>query len=221
LHSLSLEHRAYRHPSSVEALQGLVRAQKATIEEQAQRISLREEWKRLAPSQRFGSRSERLEGEQGRLFNEAELASAEIRGEDGEEVDVPGDKRRKGGHRPLPGFLPVAERLHDLSAEEKVCAHDASHALVEIGREASDPLNFIPARAATLRHIRPKYACPALQARREGCADAEAPGAEEHRDAVAAGPRRDLEVRRWPPALATREELPAPGRRHLPRHAGE
>ena len=40
---------------------------------------------------------------------------------------------------------------------------------------------------------------PALQAKREDCADAEAPGAEEHRDAVAAGPRRDLEICRWPP----------------------
>jgi transposase len=54
----------------------------------------------------------------------------------------------------------VEERLHDLSAEEKVCTRDASHALVEIGRETSEQLNYIPARAATVRHIRPKYACP-------------------------------------------------------------
>jgi hypothetical protein len=50
----------------------------------------------------------------------------------------------------------VEERLHDLSEEEKVCTRDASHALVEISRETSDQLNFIPARAAIVRHIRPK-----------------------------------------------------------------
>lgn len=148
-------------PSSVEALQQLVVSQQATIDEQSQRISLLEEWKRLAQSQRFGSRSERMEGEQGRLFNEAELeASAETPSEDLEEIDVPGHKRRKRVRRPLPDFLPVEERLHDLSEEEKVCTRDASHALVEIGRETSDQLNFIPARAAIVRHIRPKYACP-------------------------------------------------------------
>ena len=148
-------------PSSVEALQQLVTSQRATIEEQTQRISLLEEWNRLLKSLRFGSRSEKMEGEQGRLFNEAELeASAEAPSEENEEVDVPGHKRRRGGRRPLPELLPVEERLHDLSAEEKICAHDASHALVEIGRETSDQLNFIPARAAIVRHIRPKYACP-------------------------------------------------------------
>ena len=148
-------------PSSVEALQQLVVSQQATIDEQHQRISLLEEWKRLAQSQRFGSRSERMEGEQGHLFNEAELeASTEAPCDDAEEADVRGHKRRKGGRRPLPDFLPVEERLHDLSEEEKVCTRDASHALVEIGRETSDQLNFIPARAAIVRHIRPKYACP-------------------------------------------------------------
>jgi transposase len=154
--------------SSVEALQqrvleqqAILESQQATIDEQNQRISLLEEWNRLLKSLRFGSRSEKMEGEQGRLFNEAELeASVEAASDDIEEVDVPGHKRRKGGRRPLPDFLPVEERLHDLSAEEKVCAHDASHALVEIGRETSDQLNFIPARAAIVRHIRPKYACP-------------------------------------------------------------
>jgi transposase len=153
-------------PSSVEALQRKVleqeaalAQQQATIEEQAARISLLEEWKRLAQSQRFGSRSERMEGEQGRLFNEAELESVEDSHES-EEIEVPGHKRRKGGRRPLPDVLPVEERLHDLSEDEKVCAQDASHALVEIGRETSEQLNFIPARASIVRHIRPKYACP-------------------------------------------------------------
>jgi transposase len=54
----------------------------------------------------------------------------------------------------------VREILHDLSDEEKVCPHDASHAMKEIGRETSDQLEFIPARVEVVRHVRPKYACP-------------------------------------------------------------
>jgi len=72
-------------PSSVDALQYLVReqqasletqqasleAKQATIDEQAQLITFFREWKRLIDSQRFGSRSEKIPPEQGRLFNEA------------------------------------------------------------------------------------------------------------------------------------------------------
>ncbi|MCP4005984.1 MAG: hypothetical protein GY725_17480, partial [bacterium] len=60
-------------PSSVDALQQLVREQQSTIDHQAERISFLEEWKRLITSQRFGSRSEKIPAEQGHLFNEAEL----------------------------------------------------------------------------------------------------------------------------------------------------
>ena len=74
-------------PSSVNALQQLVRELRSTIDDQAQRISFLEEWKRLLQSQRFGSRSEKIPPEQGRLFNEAEIeATAGV--EDDDEIDV-------------------------------------------------------------------------------------------------------------------------------------
>jgi hypothetical protein len=80
--------------------------------------------------------------EQGHLFNEAEVeaSAAEADASDAleDELDVPAHKRRKAGRRPLPDFLPVEERVHDLSEDEKVCGNDASHALVEIGRETSE-----------------------------------------------------------------------------------
>ena len=53
-------------PSSVDALQQLVREQQTTIDEQAQLITFFREWKRLIDSQRFGSRSEKIPPEQGR-----------------------------------------------------------------------------------------------------------------------------------------------------------
>ena len=159
-------------PSSVDALQELVvhqqsllDAKQSTIEQQAERLAFLEEWNRLLRSQRFGARSEKIPAEQGRLFNEAELEASQDEGGEALEADqaetlVPAHTRRKRGRRPLPDFLPVQEQLHDLSDAEKVCGTDASHRLVEIGRETSDQLKFIPASAAIVRHIRPKYACP-------------------------------------------------------------
>jgi transposase len=163
-------------PASVDALQELVleqqaqietkdldlEAKQATIEQLAERIAFLEEWKRLVTSQRFGARSEKIPPEQGRLFNEAELEASH--GDESEpdaaEIAVPAHTRRRQGRRPLPDFLPVEEHLHDLPDADKVCLHDATHRLVEIGRESSDQLKFIPATVAIVRHIRPKYACP-------------------------------------------------------------
>ena len=102
-------------PSSVDALQQLVRAQQAaldakqaTIDEQAALITFFQEWKRLIDSQRFGSRSEKIPPEQGRLFNEAEI-EATAGAEDDDEIDtvaVPAHTRKKRGRRPLPDFRP-------------------------------------------------------------------------------------------------------------------
>jgi transposase len=148
-------------PSSVDALQEIVREQQRTIDHQTERLAFLEEWNRLLRSQRFGARSEKIPPEQGRLFNEAEL---EAHADDSEpveaEVEVPAHTRRRRGRRPLPDFLPVEEHLHDLSEAEKVCGNDPEHRLVEIGRETADQLKFIPATVAIVRHIRPKYACP-------------------------------------------------------------
>jgi len=151
-------------PATVDALQELVLEQQNTIEKQAERIALLEEWKRLITSQRFAARSEKIPPEQGRLFNEAELEASRGDGDEDEgdanEIAVPAHTRRRQGRLPLPDFLPVEEHVHDLTDAEKVCGHDPAHRLVEIGRESSDQLKFIPATVAIVRHIRPKYACP-------------------------------------------------------------
>ena len=159
-------------PSSVDALQELVLQQQAqlatkqsTIEQQAELVSFLREWNRLLRSQKFGARSEKFPSEQGRLFNEAELDAREIDEDepDDAKVEVSTHTRRKQGRRPLPDFLPVEEHLHDVPEAEKVCGNDPAHRLVEISRETSDQLKFIPATAAIVRHIRPKYACPSCK----------------------------------------------------------
>jgi transposase len=154
-------------PRSPEELEALVAQQQEELDRRQEMIDERDsliafyrEWKRLVDSQRFGSQSERfVSDEQARLFDEAEaiLAAQEEASED--DVTVPAHTRKKRRPRALPDFLPVQEVLHDLSEEEKVCAHDVAHRLVEIGRETSDQLKFIPATVEIIRHIRPKYAC--------------------------------------------------------------
>jgi transposase len=153
-------------PSSIEELQELVTQQQEVlgrqqvmIDERDALISFYREWKRLIDSQRFGSKSEKLPPEQGHLFNEAEVEAASSEDAPSDEISVPAHTRKKQGRRPLPDFLPVQEVLHDLSEAEKVCPHDPAHRLVEIGREQSDQLQFIPATVEIIRHIRPKYAC--------------------------------------------------------------
>lgn len=152
---------------SVEELEALVAQQQETLDRQQAMLEERDaliafyrEWKRLIDSQRFGARSERFDGdEQGRLFNEAEVLAETGEAARPEETSVVAYTRAKRGRRPLPDFLPVRELLHDLDEAAKVCPHDASHRLVEIGREQSDQLTFIPATVEIIRHIRPKYAC--------------------------------------------------------------
>jgi len=72
-------------------------------------------------------------------------------------VEIESHSRRKPGRKPLPKELPRVDILHDLPAEEKVCA--CGCALSQIGEEVSEQLDIVPARIQVLRHIRPKYAC--------------------------------------------------------------
>jgi transposase len=139
-------------PTDVEALQQLV-------VEQQERIRLLEEWNRLLKAQKFGSRSEKTPSEQARLFNEAELEAVRAEDDATPELEVPSHTRRRPGRRPLPDFLPVEEIVHDVPEAERVCRNDPDHEMVEIGRESTDRLRFIPAHAEIERHIRPKYAC--------------------------------------------------------------
>ncbi len=166
-------------PDSVEELRALVLSQQGQLaeladlgerheEEKAQivseysdEISQLREYIRLLRSQRFGPSSERSVPGQMGLFNEAETLFDEA--PDAEEActQVPAHTRRKrGGRRPLPAFLPREEILHDLTEDQKVCENDPSHALAVIGQDKLEQLVFIPASAKVLVHLRPRYACP-------------------------------------------------------------
>jgi transposase len=148
-------------PSDVASLHALVQQRDAAIEERDTEIQQLREYIRLLRSQRFGASSERTHRDQLGLFNEAEqlVGAASAEELDESTVAVPAHTRAKGGRRRLPAWMERVEILHDLPEDEKVCASDGT-ALVEIGRETSEQIEFIPATARVLVHVRPKYACP-------------------------------------------------------------
>lgn len=145
-------------PDDVESLKAILIERDAALGERDLEIQQLREYVRLLKSQRFGASSERIHRDQLGLFNEAEqLVDDDVQEE--ALIEVPSHTRAKGGRRRLPAWMPRVEILHDLPDEEKICAHDG-HALVEIGRETSEQVEFIPATARVLVHVRPKYGCP-------------------------------------------------------------
>jgi transposase len=141
-------------PQEVEGL-------RAMVAERDIEIAQLREYIRLLKSQRFGSSSERAHRDQLGLFNEAEaiVAGEAEADETAPAVAVAAHSRAKRGRRPLPAWMPREEILHDLPEAERVCCHDGTP-LVEIARETSEQLEFVPATARVLVHVRPKYGCP-------------------------------------------------------------
>lgn len=111
----------------------------------------------------FAAKSEVRGAEQKDLFfNEAEvLASAAAPGEVALEdtVQVPAHRRAKRGRKPLDPALPREVIRHELPEQERICPHDGAE-LEEIGIEASEQLDIVPAQVRVIRHERVKYACP-------------------------------------------------------------
>ena len=136
--------------SDVASLRSLVQERDVAIEERDTEIAQLREYIRLLRSQRFGASSERTHRDQLGLFNEAEqLADAAV---EEPPIAVPAHTRAKAGRRPLPAWMERVEILHDLPEAEKICASDGT-ALVEIGRESSEQIEFIPATARLRRLV--------------------------------------------------------------------
>jgi transposase len=129
-----------------------------------------ERWK-AALGKLFAARSEaRTTHQQDLLFNEAE-ALAPVSAAPPPKIEVPAHTRVKRGRKPLDAALPREVVRHELPAGERVCPHDGT-ALEEIGVEASEQLDIIPAQIKVIRHERVKYACPCC---RQGVKTAPAP----------------------------------------------
>jgi transposase len=120
----------------------------------------------------FGSRSEKLNGNDEKqmwLFNEAELGSSLAAKEEKESdyITIAQHKRKKKGRKPLPAGLPRREIKHDLDEEEKNCPCCGKERPC-IGQEETEELDIIPARIEVLKHIVYKYGpcdCEGFKAR--------------------------------------------------------
>jgi transposase len=132
--------------------------------EQDTKIKFLEEELRLAKAYRFGHSADKESDEkQARLFNEAEDGAAQKAEQPSRQPSIPiaAHNRKKAGRRALPENLPREEVVHDIPEDQKLCACGA--VMSRIGEEVSEQLEIIPARAKVIRHVRPKYACPACQ----------------------------------------------------------
>lgn len=156
-----------QHEAEKKQLASELEASRSKLDAFESEVDFLREQLRLLVHRRFGASSEKSSVNQLGLFNEAEETQASsveelLAEEEAVHIEVPAHARKKPGRKPLPSWLEREEILHDLSDEEKVCAE--GHALKEIGREVSEQLEFIPATAKVLRHVRVKYACPHCKA---------------------------------------------------------
>ena len=146
-------------PDDVDALRDLALRQHARIDAQSHELLILREYIRLLKQQRYGRSSETHESAQGLLFDEAEVAAAELPEPEPAEIEVAAHTRKRGGRRPLPEWIERVDVVHDVKEEQKRCEADGT-TLERIGEEISEQLEFIPAQLRVLRHVRPKYACP-------------------------------------------------------------
>jgi transposase len=150
-------------PDDPEALKSLLIEQsqqfvEALKDKDHELLTLKEQI-RLLLSKRFGASSERHPG-QHEVFDEAEHETADgaLESEAPPEVEVASHTKKKPGRKPLPEQLPRVDVIHDLTEDQKICAHDG-HALHKIGEDVSEQLDIIPARIQVIRNIRVKYGC--------------------------------------------------------------
>jgi transposase len=117
----------------------------------------------------FGPRSERLVPEQMLMpfANQPFIAQPppsgtppRAGGSSSDGSDGAKEKGRNGhGRQKLPEHLKRVDVVHDVPEEEKRCT-SCKKALVKIGEETSEQLEYTRSQMKVLKHIRPKYACP-------------------------------------------------------------
>ncbi len=114
---------------------------------------------RLAKHKQFGASSEKTDGSQLSLFNEAEsYANLTIPEPELTEVKAHYRKHTRLTTDKLPKDLPVEIIEHVLPDEDCICPECRSE-MHTMGQETREELKLIPAKAVIVRHIRHVYAC--------------------------------------------------------------
>lgn len=131
---------------------------KAEYEQLKQHVAWLMEQLKLSKRRQFGVSSEKSEYEQTSIFNEAETSADPAAAEPPiEEVKAYRRKKSRTTDR-LPPDLPVEIIEHELPEDERLCP-ECGGFLHVMGRETSEQLKLVPAKAVITRHVRHVYAC--------------------------------------------------------------
>ena len=141
-------------------LQSRHQEQESKYQEQLQNYQqeneLLRELVRLLKHKYFAKKSEQLRSDQLGLFNEAE---ALVQPAEEKKIEIKSYRRGQPKRKPIPEHLPREEVIIELPADQRQCPQ--GHELTEIGEEASEQLDIVPAKLKVIRTIRKKYACKA------------------------------------------------------------
>lgn len=141
--------------------QALAERDKSLLEREQLIESLRHQLNN-ALHHRFGRKSEKDHPNQLSLFDEISIPdNAEEVAHADSEITIATHQRKKPGRKPIPKDLPRVQQVHDLSEDEKIC--HCGCALIKIGDETTEQLDFIPAKVQVIQHVRYKYACKACE----------------------------------------------------------
>ena len=114
----------------------------------------------------FGQKSEKhiandSEPDMQSLFSIEDVDLKEADSDIEDEHTIKEHKSKKKGRKPLPGYLPRLEVVHDIPESEKQCGCGVQ--LSRIGEDVFEKLEIIPAVFWVSRHIRLKYACKSCE----------------------------------------------------------
>jgi transposase len=113
----------------------------------------------------YGVKSEKIDPNQLRLFDEPAVEPGPppaVAHEEPADDERP-RKRRGGGRKPLPEHLPRERSVRDVPEAERCCP-ECGVMRERIGEEVSEKLDFRPASLFVRQEVRPKYACRGCQA---------------------------------------------------------
>ena len=114
--------------------------------------------------QLYGPRTERVDPDQLRLFDEPDDELAQPDDPSPPIEEKPTRTWRRRGRQRLPEHLPRERVVLELSDEERACP-GCGQRRMPFGEEVSEQLDYVPASLFIRQFVRPKYACSSCQAR--------------------------------------------------------
>jgi transposase len=151
-------------PDDLATCHELIRQQADTIREARRRIEQLEHLVGQLLRRQYGPRSERLDPNQPRLFDDAAEQSTESQPAEAvpKDRETPARAWRRRGRRALSEELPRERIVPELSEQERVCP-GCGRPRMPFGEEVSEQLEYVPAALFVRQFVRRKYACRSCQ----------------------------------------------------------